>query len=118
MKNPSANAGDIKDTGSIPRSGRSLGGGHGKPFQYSCLENPQRQRSLAGYSPEGRKESVTAKATEHNTQRSLTIVNKKTQYCVCVKHCNEVCGLHGEMIYNRTLCEPPKNRCLLLQDNH
>ena len=118
VKNLPANAGDIKDTGSIPRSGRSLGGGHGKPFQYSCLENPQRQRSLAGYSPEGRKESVAAKATEHNTQRSLTIVNKKTQYCVCVKHCNEVCGLHGEMIYNRTLCEPPKNRCLLLQDNH
>ena len=61
LKNPSANAGDIRDASSIPRSGRSLGGGHGKPFQYSCLENPQRQRSLAGYSPEGRKESDRTK---------------------------------------------------------
>ena len=40
VKNPPANAGDIRDRGSIPGSGRSPGGGHGNPFQYSCLENP------------------------------------------------------------------------------
>ena len=40
VKNPPANAGDIRDTGSIPGSGRSPGGGHGNPLQYSCLENP------------------------------------------------------------------------------
>ena len=40
VKNLPANAGDIRDTGSIPGSGRSLGGGHGNPLQYSCLENP------------------------------------------------------------------------------
>ena len=40
VKNPSANAGDIIDASSVPRSGRSLGGGHGNPLQYSCLENP------------------------------------------------------------------------------
>ena len=34
-----ADAGDIRDAGSIPRSGRSLGKGHGSPLQYSCLEN-------------------------------------------------------------------------------
>ena len=39
-KEPSTNAGDVKDTGSIPRSGRSPGGKHGNPLQYSCLENP------------------------------------------------------------------------------
>ena len=33
----------------------SPGGGHGNPFQYSCLENPHGQRSLVGYSPGGRK---------------------------------------------------------------
>ena len=33
------------------------GGGHGKPLQYSCLENPHRQKSLVGYSPWGCKES-------------------------------------------------------------
>ena len=37
------------DVGSIPGSRRSLGGGHGNPLQYSCLENSHGQRSLAGY---------------------------------------------------------------------
>ena len=40
IKNPPANAGDARDTGSIPGSGRSPGGGHGNPVEYSCLENP------------------------------------------------------------------------------
>ena len=40
VKNPPASAGDIRDTGSIPGSGRSPGGGHGNPLQYSCLEDP------------------------------------------------------------------------------
>jgi len=40
VKNLPANAGDIRDTGSIPGSGRSPGGGHGNPLQYSCLKNP------------------------------------------------------------------------------
>ena len=39
VKNPPANAGDVRDTGLILGSGRSLGGGHGNPLQYSCLEN-------------------------------------------------------------------------------
>ena len=34
------NAGDVRDAGSIPRSGRFFGGGHGNPLQYSCLDNP------------------------------------------------------------------------------
>ena len=40
VKNVPANAGDIRDMGSIPGSGRSLGEGHGNPLQDSCLENP------------------------------------------------------------------------------
>ena len=40
VKNPPANAGDSRDVGSIPESGRSLGEGHGNPPQYSYLENP------------------------------------------------------------------------------
>ena len=40
VKNPPANARDIRDAGSIPGLGRSPGGGHGHPLQYSCLENP------------------------------------------------------------------------------
>ena len=40
VKNPSANAGDIRDVGSVLGLGRALGGGHGNPLQHSCLENP------------------------------------------------------------------------------
>ena len=40
VKNLPANAGHIRDVGSIPGSGRSPGGGHGNPLQYACLEDP------------------------------------------------------------------------------
>ena len=39
VKNPSANAGDVRDAASIPRFGKSPGEGTGNPPQYSCLEN-------------------------------------------------------------------------------
>ena len=53
VKNLPANA---EDEGSISVLGRSPGGGPGNPLQYSCLENPHRQRSLEWYSPWGHKE--------------------------------------------------------------
>ena len=40
VKNPPANAGDLRDVGSILGPGRSPGGGNGNPLQSSCLENP------------------------------------------------------------------------------
>ena len=40
VKNPLANAGDVRDAGLISGLGRSPGGGHGNPLKYSCLENP------------------------------------------------------------------------------
>ena len=40
VKNASANTGEVRDKGSILGLGRSPGGGHDNPFQYSCLENP------------------------------------------------------------------------------
>ena len=52
VKNRPANAGDTEDSGLIPGLGRSTGGGHDNPLQFSCLENPHGQRSLAGYSPQ------------------------------------------------------------------
>ena len=45
VKNPTANAGDVSDSGSIPGLGRSAGGGHGNPLQYSCLENPMDRKA-------------------------------------------------------------------------
>ena len=61
VKNPSANAGEARDTVSIPGSGRSPGEGNDYPLQCSCLGNPVEQRSLVGYSPWGCKESDTTK---------------------------------------------------------
>ena len=48
VKNPPANAGDIKDTGSMFGLGRSAGGRHGNPLQYSCLENPMDRGAWQG----------------------------------------------------------------------
>ena len=45
VKNPPANAGDIKVMGSIPGPGRSPGVGNGNPLQYSCLENSMDKQS-------------------------------------------------------------------------
>ena len=62
VKNPPANAGDVKDAGSIPGSGRSPGGGHGNPLQYSCLENPMDrgawQATLHGITESDRTEAI------------------------------------------------------------
>ena len=63
VNNLSANAGDINDAGSIPGLGKSPGEGNGNPVQYSDLENPMEQRSLAGYTVHGIEESDTTKAT-------------------------------------------------------
>ena len=58
-KESACNAGDL---GLITGLGRPPGKGHGNPLQYSCLENPM-ERSLAGYSPQGHRESDTTEAT-------------------------------------------------------
>ena len=46
VKNLPANAGDVREAGSIPGLGRSPGGGNGNPLQYSCLENPMDRGAL------------------------------------------------------------------------
>jgi len=70
VKNPPANAGDVKDVGLIPALERYPREGNGNPLQHSCLENSMDTRSLAGYSPRGRKESDMTEATEHKTHHS------------------------------------------------
>ena len=62
VKNLPAMEEDSGNSGFISGSGRSPGGGNGNPFQCSCLEKSHGQRSLAGYSPWGGKESDM---TEH-----------------------------------------------------
>ena len=61
------------DVDLIPGVGRSPGGGRDNSLQYSCLENPHSQRSLAGYSPQGCEElDVTERLStaQHRSQLS------------------------------------------------
>ena len=82
VKTLPANAGSpaLEDAGSIPGLGRSPGEGNGNPLQCSCLEIPHGQRSLAGCSPWGRKESDR---TERQHARTLLIWDLGTRF-TCV----------------------------------
>ena len=74
-KEPVCNAGDL---GSVPGLGRPPGGEHGNPCQYSCLENPHGQRSLAGYCPQDCKESDM-------TEQLSTAQDKARILCVLLR---------------------------------
>ena len=68
-KESACSAGNL---GLIPRLGRSPGGGHGNPLQYSCLENPHGQRSLVGYSQWSWTESdTTEQLSKHKGQHLI-----------------------------------------------
>ena len=58
IRNLLANAGNIREAGSIPGSGRPLGGGHSNPLQHSCLENPM-DRGASGATVHGVAKSQT-----------------------------------------------------------
>ena len=66
VKSLPANAGDVRDVGSIPGSGRSPGRGHGNPLQCSCLENPQ-DRGAWWATVHGVTKSDTAEWLAHST---------------------------------------------------
>ena len=89
-KESACNAGDL---GLIPGSGRSPGGEHGNLLQYSCLGNPHGQRSLAGCSPWGRKESDMTEqlSTERTCSRAHTHVyvqpNHFAIHLKLIQHC-------------------------------
>ena len=63
VKNSPANAGDLRDVDSIIRLGRSPGGGHGNPLQYSCLKSPMDRGAWRATVPQGGKESDMTEAT-------------------------------------------------------
>ena len=62
------------DLSLIPGLGRSPGGGHGNPLQYSCLENSSGQRDLVGYSTQGSKESDMNEVTKRKENAKLILV--------------------------------------------
>ena len=67
LSSPQSNAGDVRDTGSIPGSGRSPAGGNGNPLQYSCLRQFLQYRGAwwAHVGPWRHKDSDTTEATKH-----------------------------------------------------
>ena len=73
VKNPSANAEDIRTEDLIPGLERSCGGSHSNPFQDSCLENP-----VVGYSPWGCKESDTTERFHFHFSRSHFCKQKRS----------------------------------------
>ena len=76
VKNLPANAGDIRDVGLIPGSGRSPGGGNGNPLWYSCLENPM-DRGAWQAAVHRIAEPDTTEATEH----ALTQLHTLMTFC-------------------------------------
>ena len=74
---------NAEDLDSVPGLGRSPGGGHGTPLQYSCLENPHGQRSLVGYSPRGRKKLDMTKQLSHaQLSREIRLLVNVTGTCI------------------------------------
>ena len=69
------------DMGLIPGLGRSPGGGHGNPLQYSCLENSHGQRNLVGYSPWGHKEFDTTERLSTHTCQNLALNRAGSNKC-------------------------------------
>ena len=74
VKNLPANAGEVGDLGSIPGSGKFPAGGHGNPFQYSCLENPM-DRGAWGATVHGVSESEVTEVAQHMHSKKETTTN-------------------------------------------
>ena len=70
-KNLPANIGDKRNSGLIPESGRSLGGRHGNPLQYSCLENPMDRVASKLRSMGSHRVKHDGRDLEHQAQRWL-----------------------------------------------
>ena len=72
VKNPPANARDVRDLGSIPGLGRSPGEGHDLPLQYSCLENPMDR---------GAWQAAAHGATKSGTRLNLLSTQAQGSFC-------------------------------------
>ena len=92
VKNLPANAGD---EGSVPGLGRSPEEGRGNPLQYSCLENPHGQRSLAGCSLRGHQEWDTAEQLNNNNNNKDThlVIGILEPQCPSI-----ICDMGGSLI--------------------
>ena len=85
VKNVPANAGDLRDMGSIPGSGRYPVGGHDNPLQYSWPGESHGERSLVGYSPGDHKESDMTEwlSTAQHSTSSLVSARYCYKHIIC-----------------------------------
>ena len=67
VKNPPANAGDVRDVGSVPGSGRSPGGGNGNPLQYSSRRIPLTEEARGPQATESQESDTTEGLSMHTT---------------------------------------------------
>ena len=74
VKNTLANAGDLKDKGSVPGLGRSPEEGFGNPIQYFCLENPKDRGARWAPSPQGSKDIATEQHQQSNSIMECILV--------------------------------------------
>ena len=131
VKNPPANAGDIRDAGWIPGSGRFLGGGHGNPLQYSSLVNPMdrgawqamvhrvakshaRLKQLSTDACRYRPELRRAIGPERQSKEMTNLEGEKRKYWVNQEFPGEV--LQGKLISDNGLLlvwPPFSHKCLL-----
>ena len=90
VKNPPANAGDERDMGSIPGSGRFPGRGHCNPFQYASLENPTDRGAWQTTVPRI-EESDTTETPWHKTFSNIAAAAAKSRQS-CPTLCNPIDG--------------------------
>ena len=81
-KDLSVNAGNVRDLGSIPGLGKSPGGGHGYPLQYSCLENPRDRGACWATVHRAVKGQTQVKQLSRHTTTFTTLIQHRTEVLV------------------------------------
>ena len=107
VKNPPANAEDVRDAGSIPRLGRFPEGGHGHPLQDSCLENPMNRRAWQAIAHRVAKSQTWLKqlstrahikVCSWNLSKNIILIDRVTKSWAqlsdwaCTEHDGQICG--------------------------
>ena len=101
IKNPPANAGIVRDMGSIPGWGRSPGEGHGNPLQYSCLENPMHRGAWWAIVHSVAKSWTQSKWLKTHTNPFNSWFNDKKNTAVCTQTKKSAWDLDSVWVYAR-----------------